>query len=50
MFTLIVNRFYKCYRTWRNAQIGEGVVQNLEEKGQKMAQERQEMIGMLFIV
>ncbi|XP_019853711.1 PREDICTED: pleckstrin homology domain-containing family D member 1-like isoform X2 [Amphimedon queenslandica] len=33
--------------TWRNAQIGESVIEKLEEKGKEMAQERQEMIDKL---
>ena len=33
------------HSTWRNAQLGENVIQKLEEKSQKMAQEKQETIG-----
>lgn len=31
--------------TWRNAQLGENVIEKLEEKSQQMAQEKQETIG-----
>jgi len=32
-------------RTWRNAQLGENVVQQLEEKSKQMADEMKEAIG-----
>ena len=33
------------YSTWRNAQLGESVIQQLEDKSQQMAAEKQETIG-----
>ena len=32
-------------RTWRNAQVGEHIIEQLENKSETVAQEKQEVIG-----
>lgn len=46
---IYIKQYTFTYRTWRNAQIGESVIEKLEEKGKEMAQERQEMIGKIIL-
>ena len=37
---------FVCYhRTWRNSQIGENVIQQLEEQSSHVAKEKQDAIG-----